>query len=79
MTTQSRIADGPINGSGWYILDDPPLELIAPGGVVLLSDDTLTPHADAEAAAQSAWTTLRRHQAANTTETRSGQLSGQHP
>jgi hypothetical protein len=78
MTTRSRVADGPINGSGWYIFDDPPRELVAPGGVVLLSDDTLTPHADAEAAAQSAWQLLRHHEAANTTANRSGQLSGQH-
>jgi hypothetical protein len=77
MTTRSRIAEGPINGSGWYILDDPPHELIAPGGVVLLCDDTLTPHADAGRAAQAAWELLRHHQTARAVPARYGPLSGQ--
>jgi hypothetical protein len=53
MTT--RVADGPITGTGWYVLHDPPSALIAPGGVVLCQDTTKAPHDEAEAAARRAW------------------------
>ena len=76
MPTQTRIADGPIAGTGWYILDNPAPDLIAPGGVVLLRDDTATPHAHAHAAAGAAWTQLRQYQAANAPAARSGALGG---
>lgn len=59
MTPRSRVADGPINGTGWYILDNAPSELLAPGGVVLCHDNTLVPHAKAAQCAQSAWALLR--------------------
>lgn len=58
-----RIADGPIPGTGWYILDEAPRDLVAPGGVVLCDDRALKPHADAARAAGSAWELLRRYQA----------------
>jgi hypothetical protein len=73
-----RVADGPINGTGWYILDNPPPELLAPGGVVLLHDATLRPHARAGRAAASAWELLRRYRPNTTPPARSEQLSGQH-
>lgn len=56
------VAAGPIFGTWWCTLDDPALEQVAPGGVVLCVQDTLTPHPDAERAATSAWELLRRWQ-----------------
>jgi hypothetical protein len=76
--TAFRVADGPVNGTGWYLLDDAPRELIAPGGVVLCDDATTTPHAGAGSAAQSAWALLRSHQAATTAAPLSEPLSGRY-
>ena len=60
---KNRVADGPINGTGWYVLPDAPRELLAPGGVVLCADSQRTPHPGAVRAAASAWELLRRYQA----------------
>lgn len=57
---EQRVALGPITGTDWCVLDDPPVELLAPGGVVLTWEKTLTPHPDAARAAESAWEILER-------------------
>lgn len=53
------IADGPLQDTVWCILTDPPPALLAPGGVVLCRASDLTPHDDAQRAADSAWELLR--------------------
>lgn len=62
---EQRVALGPITGTDWCVLDDPPEHLRAPGGVVLCHAGTLTPHEEAGRAAESAWELLewqnRRH------------------
>jgi hypothetical protein len=51
---------GPVVGSDWCVVVDPPVELVAPGGLVLCRSGTLEPHVDAQRAAESAWAVLRR-------------------
>lgn len=54
------VAAGPVAGTDWCVLPGSPPSLVAPGGVVLCVEGTLTPHPDAEQAAQSAWEMLSR-------------------
>lgn len=65
---EQRVALGPVVGTDWCVLDAAPADLLAPGGVVLCVENTLTPHPDAERAARSAWALLeyenKRHRAA---------------
>ena len=52
------VASGPAFGSDWCVEDDAPMELVAPGGVVLCRIGTTEPHPDAQAAAAAGWETL---------------------
>lgn len=65
---ERRVAQGPVDGTDWCVLDDPPDVFLAPGGVVLCVEGTLTPHPDAARAACSAWELLdyenKRHRVA---------------
>lgn len=60
--TDRWVALGPVTGTWWCVLDQAGPELLAPGGVVLCREATLTPHPDAERAARSAWEVLDRWQ-----------------
>jgi hypothetical protein len=55
-----RVASGPTRGTDWCVLDNPPRDCVAPGGVVLCDEGTRDPHPDAKRAAQSAWAMLAR-------------------
>lgn len=57
---QYRVASGPTKDTDWCVIDDPPKDCIAPGGVVLCWQDTQDQHPDAKRAAESAWAMLRR-------------------
>lgn len=60
---EQRVALGPVEGTDWCVLDGAPAGLVAPGGVVLCQEATLTAHPDAERAARSAWEILDRWRA----------------
>lgn len=60
--TWQVVCRGPVFGTDWCVLTDPPRELVAPGGVVLCTEGTLTPHPDAQRAATSAWELLKHWQ-----------------
>ena len=54
------VCRGPAHRTDWCVLDDPNPAHLAPGGVVLCVEGTLTPHPDAARAAESAWEILAR-------------------
>lgn len=58
------VARGPVQGTDWCVLDHPPADHLAPGGVVLCREGTQEPHEDAARAARSAWEILARYQSA---------------
>lgn len=70
-----RVADGPIDGTGWYVLDNASRAITAPGGVVLCHDRTAAPHPDAGRHAKTAWTLLGCWRADNPGSARSGEHS----
>lgn len=76
MTTPSWVAAGPINGTGWYVIDAPPADCLAPGEVVLLHDATLTLHAEAQRRARDAWDALERLTGGRITKSSSVHHSG---
>lgn len=60
MTTTKRhhnywVANGPVEDTDWCYVPNAPVELLAPGRVVLCHTGTQDPHPDAERAADSAW------------------------
>lgn len=59
VTPGYRVAGGPIAGTDWCVLDNPPRDVLAPGGVVLCLAGTRTPSPDAARAADSARAVLR--------------------
>ena len=65
VAAETWVAAGPVKGTDWCVVPDPPDAEVAPGGVVLCWEGTVTPHPDAERAAGSAREILARWQAAN--------------